>query len=953
MKTTEILEHYTDSSLDKISTDKMDEAVNLRLPRSVVIQEVSEALNSLTYVGKVLAPAKPPTYSFLKLLLESHDYTRSIEGFQEKVIADTNEMMTRAESGKGLPDEKDYKIYLKVLKTAWEDDVVERSEALLLQSLREELGIWTREHLLLEHHPEINPNANLLSAYIDARNHLLVTGLVLVHEDNYLLSDEVALHLKQAWGIELTDDTYLRLLTHFQKPQLQHVLEKSKLPTSGNKDELIQRILNALVPPGVVLEHLHIDELRDLARDTKAQVSGLKAEVIGNLIDFFDKNKDLEDRDVQKPEKTVPEEPEERELKPEILPLFLQKFSNDHLYDILSASNLKTSGTKDIKILQLVNSIYSERSMLNRLRRIELYNICKKFGIQVSGVKKELVDRLIEWGQMNFIETHTRAELGELNNIQDSDPTMSDINEIPKLEQLDVPNITPAPVSGLDDIKRSYPDLDLDEQVILALIKETKSLTEHDIERASSHHGFEWFLTKAHMAEMVAKLKKADSLPIRVRSVKSINIYEWVGNRKDAPGDLDLQSARDVIDALRHGVVPENNLDRLMVGQDIAREHLKDLLVEISHLKSAFKFIRGPYGAGKSFLCSWLRQYALDNEYVVSLINISADQPLSDLPLFYSGIINGIRTIEKRDSSALTDVLESWLLASHKKTAKIEGLNPFDKESKRDLIPLVKAKIESELADIGNCEPCYSVAINAFYEARMTGDHATASNVVAWLSGSRSISTKVLNDIGIRGYLEANQVFPRIRALLKLISESRFNGFLCMVDELELIRKFPHTRQREQALETLRLLIDETGKNDLPGCLLIFTGTDTFFDDERAGLRSYEALHNRVAQPIALGGKVSVRQPVIRLEGLNRERLMSVVKKVRDIHGMAYDWDSQEKLSDSFLEKLILEWTSFEDESVSRRPRPVLREFIHILDLCEENPSVSQDDLLRSTSETF
>ncbi len=953
MKTTEILEHYTDTSLDKISTDKMDEAINLRLPRSVVIQEVSEALNSLTYVGKVLAPAKPPTYSFLKILLEARNYSCPIEGFQEKVIAETNELINRAESGKGFSEEKDYKLYLKVLKTAWEDDVVERSEALLLQSLREELAIWTREHLLLEHHPEINPNANSLNAYIDARNHLLVTGLVLIHEDNYLLSDEVALHIKQAWGIELTDDAYLRLLTHFQKPQIQNVLEKTKLPTSGNKDELIQRILNALVPPGEALGHLHIDELRNLAREAKAQISGLKSEVIGNLIEFFDKKKDLEDSDHKSPEKTLPEEPEERELAPEILLLFLQKFSNDHLYDILSSSNLKSSGPKDIKIIQLINSIYSERSMLNKLRRIELYNICKKFGIQVSGVKKELVDRLIEWAKMNFMETYTQDELGDLKNIQDSAPSGNDVHGISGIEQLDVPDITPAPVPGLDDIKRGYPELDLDEQVILALIKETKSLTEHEIERASCHHGFEWFLTKAHMAEMVAKLKKADSLPIRVRSGKSINIYEWVGNRKDAPGDLDLQSARDVIDALRHGVVPENNLDRLMVGQEIALEHLKDLLVEISHLKSAFKFIRGPYGSGKSFLCSWLRQYALDHEYVVSLINISADQPLSDLPLFYSGILNGIRTVEKRDSSALTDVLESWLLAIHKKTAKLEGLNPFDKASKRDLIPLVKAKIESELADIGNIEPCYPVAVNAFYGARMSGDHATASSVIAWLSGSRSISTKVLNDIGIRGYLEANQVFPRIRALLKLISESRFNGFLCMVDELELIRKFPHTRQREQALETLRLLIDETGKNDLPGCLLIFTGTDTFFDDERAGLRSYEALHNRVAQPISLGGKVSVRQPVIRLEGLNRERLMSVVKKVRDIHGMAYDWDSREKISDNFLEKLILEWTSFENESVSRRPRPVLREFIHILDLCEENPGVSQDDLLRSTSETF
>lgn len=56
MKVQEILEQYSDTALDKISADKVDEAVNLRLPRSVVIQEVADALNSLTYVAKIRPP---------------------------------------------------------------------------------------------------------------------------------------------------------------------------------------------------------------------------------------------------------------------------------------------------------------------------------------------------------------------------------------------------------------------------------------------------------------------------------------------------------------------------------------------------------------------------------------------------------------------------------------------------------------------------------------------------------------------------------------------------------------------------------------------------------------------------------------------------------------------------------------------------------------------------------
>ena len=150
-------------------------------------------------------------------------------------------------------------------------------------------------------------------------------------------------------------------------------------------------------------------------------------------------------------------------------------------------------------------------------------------------------------------------------------------------------------------------------------------------------------------------------------------------------------------------------------------------------------------------------------------------------------------------------------------------------------------------------------------------------------------------------------------------------------------------------MEILRLLIDESGRNGFPGCLIIFTGTDTFFEDDRAGLKSYEALVDRVIVATAPEGMISMRQPVITLEGLNRSKLLSMAIKIRDIHGIAYDWNSCERLPDKGLETLVQEWTAFGEESISRKPRPILRELINILDLCEENPGISYDELTHVT----
>ncbi|MFQ5641208.1 MAG: BREX system ATP-binding domain-containing protein [bacterium] len=947
MKILKILEKYSDAAIDQLAADKVDESANLRLPRTVIVQEIASALSSLTYVAGALAPSRPPTYAFLKLLLEAPNHQLPIEGFQETVMQATKEMTTKAQTGKGLSEVKNYKLYINVLKNAWEsDNEIDRSEALLLEALRIELGIWTREHLLLEHHPDIRQLWDVPGAYVSARNHLLLTGLVLTYEHNYLLAEEVALQIRRAWGIDLEKDAYERLLSGMKNEQLYNALEKTGLQVSGSKEEKIQRLINALVPPSEFLDFLHIDEVREFCRHNGIQISGRKAEVISNIVDHFDRGGDLKTDEEEAAEPLLPPEPEERELNDDVLTKFLQNLTTDQLYDVLSQSHLRTSGNKDEKVKRLAESPWSERSMLSRLRRIDLSNLCRKLGIQVSGVKNELIERLVEGAATRFSETTVQAvEQDQESHLEAKSEKISE--ETPDVSEIVDSKTQAEPPMGFKELSKEFPELDPDEQIILSLIRETKSLTEYDIERASRRHGLGWFLTKAHMSEMAAKLRKSGKSPLRVRSVRSVNIYEWIGEKLTEKGSIERRSARDVIDALRQGVVPDRNLDLLIIGQSKPRDHLKELLHEAQNNKSPFKFIRGPYGAGKTFLCSWLREYALNNDFAVSTVNIGPDQPLSDLPIFYSGLINGLRTFEKRDSSALVDILESWLLNIHRKTAQIEGLTALDDATQKKLTTIVERMVESELTYLADLDPGFAPALRAFYRARSLSDQVTASTAVAWLSGSRAMANRNLKEIGVRGYLEANQVFPRIRALLEVIKGARYQGLLLLVDELELIRRFPHARQREQALEILRLLIDESGKNGFSGCLLMLTGTDTFFEDDRAGLKSYEALSERVIVPNAPEGMISMRQPVITLEGLNKPRLLAVAGKVRDIHGIAYNWNSQERLPDEALEKLVKDWTAFGEESVSRKPRPILRELINILDLCEENPSVSYSELFQ------
>ncbi|UPK71190.1 BREX system ATP-binding domain-containing protein [Chitinophaga filiformis] len=942
MKLVNILETYDTALLDQISADKVDEAISLRLPQPVIVQEIISALSSQSYISDKIQYARPPAFAILNLILQSPFFMVEIEGFRTRVLEYVKELTARVAQNNYSPG-KNPILYVKILKKAMENDgIIDKSEANILELVKAELGIWDREHFVLMHDAAIINLWDIEQEYYQTRNFLLATGIMLTHDNKYIIADEVAIQVRKAFGIELVDDAYKRLLNCFTREELMHVLTYYHLNVSGLKEIIVSRLLDALIPATELLNIFQLEKLREVCRQENIPMGGLKSTVIANIIEFFDQDKDLlPDKDDSAPAPSP--EPEVREMAPEVYTRVLTLLTGQQLYDVLHHNGLMTSGTKDEKVKRILDSYKSERSILNFLRKDDLSQLCRKLTLLISGSKQELIDRILDYVPFSI--------QGDLQVNQD----VPDIAGIPAVivpsqePAIPAPIESPALPANWSEIDMKYPHLGHDEKIVLAILKEAKSITEQDLSRIVTKHKLGWFLHKAHMAELIARLKRDDKPYIQIKSVQNSNIYQWTSNDIADGQILEKRAARDIIDALRHGVVPKNNLDLVMVGQQTARAHLTDILFEVNQNKSHFKFIRGQYGAGKTFLCSWLKEFALNNEFAVSSINISHDQPLSDLPVFFSGMINGLRTPEKTDSGALVDILESWLLNVHNRTAKMEGIDLTKEGAHAVLTRIVEKSIEVELANFNDIEPGFAQALRAFYDGKVNGDMELVSNAVAWIMGSRSLSSQALRDIGVKGTLEASNVFPRMRAILEIINGARYKGLLLLVDELELIRKFPHSRQRELALETLRLLIDEAGRNALPGGLVIFTGTDEFFEDERYGLKSYEALADRVLTPFAYGNYKTVRQPIISLEALDSQRLANVIFKVRDLYGIAYGWDARQFADDESILRLIGEWTVFGEENIDRKPRPILREFIQMLDLCEENKGVSLSQFLKKS----
>jgi adenosylhomocysteinase len=163
-----------------------------------------------------------------------------------------------------------------------------------------------------------------------------------------------------------------------------------------------------------------------------------------------------------------------------------------------------------------------------------------------------------------------------------------------------------------------------------------------------------------------------------------------------------------------------------------------------------------------------------------------------------------------------------------------------------------------------------------------------------------------------------------------MIKSAGYQGLVILLDEVETVQKLVRADMRNAAYENLRFFIDEADKNNFPNCFFLYTGTTDLMESEK-GFKSLEPLYQRVKVKRDKTFK-NLRQPVMFLEGLNKKKLNEVAKKVRSIHGEVYSWTPNEKISDSFIEKLIDDMATGFGGEISIGPRGFLRTLVDILD---------------------
>ncbi|MEW6282296.1 MAG: BREX system ATP-binding protein BrxD [Candidatus Eremiobacterota bacterium] len=387
-----------------------------------------------------------------------------------------------------------------------------------------------------------------------------------------------------------------------------------------------------------------------------------------------------------------------------------------------------------------------------------------------------------------------------------------------------------------------------------------------------------------------------------------------------------------IVNALRAGTVPPEGLEHFAVGLEAPMRVLGEQLDYVKQGRGAYKFLRGGYGSGKTFLTSLASARALEDGFLTSKVVVSvADTPLYRLSEIYRRLCQNL-TLPGRRGGALQSLLDRWLYGLEEQVIEVDGLPEDDPGFEA----AVGRKVEQHLVAVGQRSGRLAACLKAYHEAKFRQDYEEARGILDWMSGESKVSAAIKRVAGVSGQLDNTDALVFLRGWLELVRSAGHSGILLILDEVETVLRLRRP-ERLKSLEVLRQLVDALDNQEFPGLHVLFTGTPDFFDSPQ-GVPELEPLHERLRRIASEDQPENLRQPQIALRPFDRERLLAAACRVRDLYPADHPERVRERVSDPVLEAAADRVTRGFGGRVEVVPRLFLREVVHLLDLVDQHP---------------
>ncbi|MEA4849812.1 MAG: BREX system ATP-binding domain-containing protein [Clostridiaceae bacterium] len=387
--------------------------------------------------------------------------------------------------------------------------------------------------------------------------------------------------------------------------------------------------------------------------------------------------------------------------------------------------------------------------------------------------------------------------------------------------------------------------------------------------------------------------------------------------------ELTVQRARNIINALKNGVVPDCDLELLCVGRNREIKEFERCFEVVSGGSGTVKFLNGEYGSGKSFLMNVIKQTAVKNDFIVSKIQVEQGFRFNNLEHLYYHIMHNLTlNITGRSVTSFESIFDLWI-------SRLQGSANKDSAA---------AEVNQVIASLNRYNMSFARAFLAYIRARIEKDKVLSDTIASWLMGEKNIPASLKAKFDVIGNVDRLNSIDFLKAFVELIRLLGYSGLIILVDELELIMS-ERIDIRKVSYENLRSIIDICCSGELGNCMFVFAATNEFFENPEKGIMTYEALSQRLGDSIDKSNSAlyDVRQPVIRLKKLHAEEFQELTDRVIDIYKMLYNFEPITS-NESIRSWTFISCRKFGAKLSELSIREYLTKLIEVLDIIEQHP---------------
>ncbi len=418
---------------------------------------------------------------------------------------------------------------------------------------------------------------------------------------------------------------------------------------------------------------------------------------------------------------------------------------------------------------------------------------------------------------------------------------------------------------------------------------------------------------------------------------------------------IKAKEATAIVNSLIGGVVPKIGVQHITVGRSDEINAIVEALEDVKNGHSMVKFWIGDFGSGKSFMLHLLNTVALKQKFVVANADFTPDNRLysndGKALALYSAIMDNISIQTKPAGGALPTLLEKWIEQIITQTATENNLSlaAIREEQYLTLIQDNIIKTINEVTEVGGFD--FGTVILKYYEGYINDDDFQRRNALKWLKGEYKTKTEARQELGVRGIVNDSNYYDMLKNFCKLFVSMGYSGFIINLDEAINLYKISTSTMRAKNYEKVLTIYNDCFQGKVSHLFFNFAGTKESLENQRRGLFSYDALKTRLqTNKFETATVRDFAQPVIKLLPLDHNEIFVLLKKLKAIFD--FNYKTTIAISDSEIQAFMEELFNKPGASEFLTPREVIRDFLNIMNLLRQNPTINKRELFGNLTVT-